>query len=124
MEENPIHKPRNSFRLEQNEQTVILVLGDIISATIALFVSMWIWSLGDSWLGLSTEFLINRIPGWFYLLPFFWAVLLVDSYDVRKGGNMKATLKSMSVSFVVAAIIYLVIYFASEPESLPRFGVA
>jgi len=124
MEENPTHKPRNSFRLEQNEQTLVLIFGDIIVATIALFASLWIWSLGDTWLGLSTEFLLNRIPAWFYLLPFFWVVLLVDSYDVRKGGNMKATLKSMSVSFVVAAIIYLVIYFASTPDSLPRYGVA
>ncbi len=124
MEENPTYKPRNRFRLEQNEQPLVLVIGDILTATVALFASLWLWSLGDTWLGLSKEFFLVRIPSWFYLLPLFWALLLVDSYDVRKGGNMKATLKSMSVSFVVAAIIYLVIYFASEPESLPRFAVA
>ncbi len=49
---------------------------------------------------------------------------MVDSYDVSKASNLKVTLKSLTVSFIVALLIYLIIYFASEPYSLPRFGVA
>jgi FlaA1/EpsC-like NDP-sugar epimerase len=49
---------------------------------------------------------------------------MADSYDIRKAGNLKLTLKSLGISLIASAAVYLVIYFASEPNSLPRFGVA
>src|SRR5690606_16072759 len=83
-----------------------------------------IWARGDTWLGLSIAFLRERIPVWFYFLPLLWMVLMADSYDIRKAGNLKLTLKSLGISLIASAAVYLVIYFASEPNSLPRFGVA
>jgi len=63
-------------------------------------------------------------PAWFYLLPFIWLILLVDTYDTRKSANLRQTLRGISMVFLVSVIAYLVIYFAAEPNSLPRLGVA
>ena len=116
--------PLDTFRLERTDQRLLLTLGDLFAALLALGASLLFWAKGDTWLGLSIEFLRTRIPGWFYLLPLFWLLLMVDSYDFRKAGNLKETLKSLSLSFLIAASLYLVIYFASDPDSLPRLGVA
>jgi len=117
-------KPQEQFRLARGEQRVLLVIGDFMAACFALGVALLFWAQGDTWFGLTLEFLRSRIPIWFYFMPLLWTLLMVDTYDVSKASNLKVTLKSLTVSFIVALVIYLIIYFASEPNSLPRFGVA
>lgn len=112
------------FRLKPSELRFILVLGDFLAASIALLIALYIWASGDSWYHFSVEFLKYRAPAWFYLLPFIWLILLVDTYDSRKSANLRQTLRGISMVFLGSAIIYLVIYFAAEPNSLPRLGVA
>jgi len=124
MEEKLNGRPNVKFRFERREQTLLLVIGDFIAALLALGIALLIWARGDTWLGLSVAFLRERIPAWFYFLPLLWMVLMADSYDIRKAGNLKSTLRSLGVSLIGCAAIYLVVYFASKPNSLPRFGVA
>ena len=124
MEEKLNGRPNGKFRFERREQTLLLVIGDFIAALLALGIALLIWARGDTWLGLSVAFLRERIPAWFYFLPLLWMVLMADSYDIRKAGNLKSTLRSLGVSLIGCAAIYLVVYFASKPNSLPRFGVA
>lgn len=124
MAEKSNNKSTGLFRLERGEQRALLVFGDLLVAILALVVAMLFWAEGDTWFGLTLEFLRTRIPGWFYFLPLLWMVLVVDSYDVRKSSNLITTLKTLAISFLVAIGIYLAIYFASPPNSLPRLGVA
>ena len=112
------------FRLKPSEQRFILVLGDFLAASIALLVALYVWASGDSWYRFSVEFLKYRAPAWFYLLPFIWLILLVDTYDTRKSANLRQTLRGIGLVFLGSVIVYLVIYFAVEPNSLPRLGVA
>ena len=112
------------IRLKLSEQRFILVLGDFLAATIALLVALYVWASGDSWYRFSVEFLKYRAPVWFYLLPFIWLILLVDTYDTRKSANLRQSLRGIGMVFLGSAIVYLVIYFAVEPYSLPRLGVA
>ena len=112
------------FRLKPSELRFILVLGDLLVASIALVISLYVWASGDSWYRFSAEFLKYRAPAWFYLLPLIWIILLVDTYDTRKSANLRQTLRGIGMVFLVSVIAYLVIYFAAEPNSLPRLGVA
>jgi len=112
------------FRLKPSEQHFILILGDLFAGTMALLIALYIWASGDSWYRFSIEFLKYRAPTWFYLLPVLWIILLADTYDARKSANMRQTLRGIGLVFLVSVIIYLVIYFAVEPNSLPRLGVA
>ncbi len=57
------------FRLKPSDLRVILVLGDLLAAAIALGISLYVWASGDSWYQFSVEFLKYRAPAWFYLLP-------------------------------------------------------
>ncbi|MDD2521870.1 MAG: sugar transferase [Anaerolineaceae bacterium] len=124
MKEDSTSPTKEKFRFERREQTLLLVLGDLFAAVLALGIALLIWAKGDTWLGLSLEFLRQRIPVWFYFLPLLWIILMADSYDIRKAGNLKSTLKSLGIALIASAAIYLVVYFASEPNSMPRFGIA
>ena len=87
------------IRLKLSEQRFILVLGDLLAATIALFVALYVWASGDSWYRFSVDFLKYRAPVWFYLLPLIWLILLVDTYDTRKSANLRQTLRGIGMVF-------------------------
>lgn len=111
-------------RLKLSEQRFLLVLGDFFAALLALLIALYVWGSGDSWYRFSIEFLKYRAPAWFYLLPVIWIILQVDTYDSQKSTNLRQTLRGIGLVFLASTIVYLVIYFAVEPNSLPRLGVA
>lgn len=112
-------------RLRPRERLTLMILGDVLFAGVALVASLYIWTLG------TPDFLFplpgrvwRSIPLWYYLLPLFWVVLLVDSYDWRTASHWKRTARAVVVAAVGGLVLYLVVYFTSPPRSLPRKGVA
>jgi len=91
---------------------------------VALFLGLYFWASGDAWMEFSLEFIIERPPFWFFLLPFFWVIFLVELYDVQRASNLKETLKGIGLATLIYSLVYLLVYFTSEPNSLPRRGVA
>ena len=79
------------WRLHTRERRTLLVLGDFLMAVIALMVALYFWALGEIFHDFSVEFLLERPPAWYYLLPFFWVVLLVELYDIHRAGNINDT---------------------------------
>lgn len=112
------------FRLGLTERRFIVLVGDLLASSLALLIALYVWASGDSWYRFSVEFLKYRAPAWFYLLPIIWILLLVDTYDTHKSTNMRQTLRGIGLVFLISVVIYLIIYFAVEPNSLPRLGVA
>ncbi len=117
-------KPHTQLRLKQREQKVILILVDLFIAIFALLLGLYFWAQRDSWFTFNIEFLKTRPPFWFYLLPFFWIILLLELYDLHKASRKRDTLLGVLFAAIIGAVIYLIIYFSSEPNSLPRRGVA
>lgn len=115
------------WRLHTRERRTVLVLGDFIVGLIALTAALVFWGRAERWLGLSVEFLIERVPAWFYLLPVFWLVLLVELYDLRRAGDLGATVRGLAAATLIGLGLYLLLffYFTDPPRSLlPRRGVA
>lgn len=112
------------WHLRAPERVAILLIGDLLMAGVALFLALYYWAAGDAWMEFSLEFIVTRPPFWFFLLPFFWIILLVELYDVRRAGSPRETIKGIGLGALIYALIYLLIYFSSEPNSLPRRGVA
>lgn len=117
------HSPTQRWRLVPSEQRFLLVLSDIIAGILALLLALFVWSLVDPSSQFSFEFLRNRIPLWFYLLPLIWVALLADSYDLRKANKLNDTVRSIGLATAIATIIYLIIYFTIKSTELPRLAV-
>ena len=75
-------KPQEQFRLARGEQRLLLVIGDFIAACLALGVALLFWAQGDTWFGLTLEFLRSRIPIWFYFCrssgPSYWSIPMMS----------------------------------------------
>jgi exopolysaccharide biosynthesis polyprenyl glycosylphosphotransferase len=113
------------FRLRPGERRIILLIGDAAMAAAALVVALYLWGQKD-WLGPSIMDLIGgeRIQPWFFLLPVLWMVLNVEMYDVRRAGHRSDTVKGVAIAAGVSLILYLFVFFISDPKTLPRRSVA
>jgi exopolysaccharide biosynthesis polyprenyl glycosylphosphotransferase len=112
------------FRLRPGERRIILLIGDAVMAASALLVALYMWGQKD-WLGPSfLELIGERIPPWFFVLPALWMVLNIEMYDIRRAGHRSETVKGVAIAAGVSLIIYLFVFFLSDPKSLPRRSVA
>ncbi len=112
------------FRLHPGERRIILLTGDAVMAASALFVALYMWGQKD-WLGPSLlELIGERIPPWFFFLPVLWMILNVEMYDIRRAGHRSDTVKGVAIAAAVSLVLYLFVFFLSDPKTLPRRSVA
>ncbi len=111
------------WSLHASERRFILLLGDAFVAALSLFGALYLWATQDAYMTFSWEFIRSRPEIWFFLLPVMWLLLLVELYDLTKANSTKETLKSIGLATVISVALYLIVYFTSEPNSLPRQGV-
>jgi exopolysaccharide biosynthesis polyprenyl glycosylphosphotransferase len=91
---------------------------------IGLVISLYFWSQRDQWFNFSLEFIKVRPAVWFYFLPLFWILLIVELYDIRRANRKNDTIRGVGIAAAISFAIYLLVFFISEPNSLPRIGVA
>jgi exopolysaccharide biosynthesis polyprenyl glycosylphosphotransferase len=89
---------------------------------IALLISLFFWAYADTTLEFSIEFL-RRTPLWFFLLPLFWPFLMAGLYEDHHARSFPKTLRAIALAAIIGMVLYMFIYFTSEPNSLPRIGV-
>jgi exopolysaccharide biosynthesis polyprenyl glycosylphosphotransferase len=119
MASDPTTRP-SRIHLRPSEQRAILFTGDVIVTILSFLLALYYWSYLDAQLEFTFRSVLERLPGWFYLLPFGWLILLVDLYDVHRAANLRDTIRGIAVAAIAGLIVYAVIYLLSAPGSLPR----
>jgi exopolysaccharide biosynthesis polyprenyl glycosylphosphotransferase len=123
---------RAYFRIRASEQRVILLLGDLIASTGAMFGSIYFWIqyrlyqlLGTGISQARAERLLEiNVPVWFYLLPVAWLLLMVELYDPHAAANWRRTTRGITGAAILGLLAYSVVFIISEdPNDLPRIGV-
>jgi len=113
----------NKWRLRPRERRTLLLLGDFAMAEMALIIAIYVWSIADIYQAFSVNF-ISRLPSWFFLLPFLWPLLMARLYEEHRARSPEQTLRNIAFSALIGLGMYMVFYFTSKPNSLPRIGVA
>ena len=116
---------KTTWRLKPGEQRLLLVFGDLLMASLALLVGIYIWWAGDAWLQVfDLEFFRLRVQNWFYILPLGWILLLIETYDLHRAANWTRTVRAILLAGLVALLIYLSIYFLADvPGKVNRRAV-
>jgi exopolysaccharide biosynthesis polyprenyl glycosylphosphotransferase len=114
---------KKPVRIRSAEQRFILIIGDLLVAVAALWIALYFWAAKDAWLKFSLEFLQSRPEPWFWFLPLAWLILMVELYDTQRASRLSDTLRGIAIVALISAMLYLVVYFTSGRNSLPRRGV-
>jgi len=112
------------WRITDRERRVILFIGDMLMAAAALVIALYFWAMEDQWMDFTWQFLQERPPDWYYTLPIFWLVFIIELYDPKRASRRNDTVRGLVTSTIIATVAYLAVFFISEPKSLPRRGVA
>ena len=127
MADSRLVKKSNPLQLRLAERRLLLVVGDFLMAGIALIAALVFWGSTMRFIDFNIAFLRERVPIWFYFLPFIWVLLLTEIYDIHNAGNWKRTLRGVLIAAVIGLGLYLIVYiiYVGPPRSaLPRLGVA
>lgn len=110
-------------QLRLTERRLLLMTGDAISIAIAVFAALVIWAWVDGH-PFTLEFAAPQIF-WFGLFMVAWFVLAGanDFYDLQIAANLAALVQRMALMQLQMMLLYLCIYFLSEPHSLPRLFI-
>ncbi len=114
---------KKQWRIRVRERRFILLVGDIFVGYLSVLIAIFFWAKRD-WLSFSMAFVNQRAPVWFYFLPILWIIMMMDLYDISRANRRKDTLQGVATSALISSLLYMVIFFISEPNSLPRRGVA
>ncbi|NMB89969.1 MAG: sugar transferase, partial [Chloroflexi bacterium] len=118
-----VHRPI-FWRLKQGERKTLLFIGDLLAILLSIFIAFYFWAVQDNFFDFGAAFVRERIPNWFYLLPVFWMLLMVEQYDLRRASRRKETFTGIGIAALVTLGIYLLVFFVAEKGTLPRLGVA
>ena len=115
-----------AWRLGIGERRVLLIIGDFVMACAALAFALYYWAaaIDVGSVRAAVDFLQLRPPTWFYFLPLFWLILLVETYNPHRTSNWRETLTGLLTAALLGMGVYVLFYFTADPGSLPRLGVA
>ena len=109
------------LHLRLGERRLLLILGDAAAASVATYLALMLWAQFD-WLGWTPEFVQGR-AAWFVALPLVWLLLMVNQYDVHRASSWRSTAQGVILAAGAGIVLYLLVYFSSQPGSLPRRGI-
>ena len=120
---SPSPKNRSWLQLRISERRLLLMAGDAIAIIFGVYVSLGIWAYVAEY-PFTLEFILPQ-TFWFGMLTIVWFILAGanDFYDLQVASNLLASFQRLILMQLQMMIVYLLIYFLSEPESLPRLFI-
>jgi hypothetical protein len=97
----------NPWKLRPGERRYLLMLGDFFMAIASLLISLVYWGSSVRFIEFDQQFLLERVPLWFYLLPFIWVVLLIELYDVHRAGSWSSTIRGVATAALILSLIHI-----------------
>ncbi len=121
MSEN--HNHRRGWQLPISERRLLIGFGDLLAVNAAVLISLRIWSIvGERHFGWA--FILSQFH-WFIILSLLWLVLATsnDFYNLDLSANwLRSQGRQLTITLQLL-IVYLVIFFLSPRDALPRLFI-
>ena len=107
--------------LRISERKTLLVFIDLLLVNGATLFSLWLWTMRDPLRPFSQEFILSQAP-WFLSLTVLWLLLasVNDFYELKTAASFVASAFTLLRITAFMLLVYLLIYFFSPRDSLPR----
>ncbi len=122
-EEN--HRPRRSrgMQLPAAERRLVLAFGDLIAVNVSVLIALRVWAIVGG-IAFDFPFILSQFH-WFLILSALWLILasVNDFYDLTVTAHWWLSLSRLVQITLLLLIVYLVIFFFSPRDALPRLFV-
>ena len=116
--------PLPKLPLRISERKTLLVFIDLLLVNGATLLALWLWTRRDPWRSLSQDFVLSQAH-WFLFLTALWLLLasVNDFYELKTAANFAASAFTLLRITAFMLLVYILIYFLSTRNSLPRLFV-
>jgi exopolysaccharide biosynthesis polyprenyl glycosylphosphotransferase len=116
--------PKRRLQLQISERRALLMAGDIAAVFLSVLIGLFIWTRVDQRLDFTLEFIIAQSM-WFVLLAALWVLLASanDFYELRIAARRGVTLRRLLLITLQTWVVYVLVFFLSEPGTLPRLFI-
>jgi exopolysaccharide biosynthesis polyprenyl glycosylphosphotransferase len=106
--------------LQIAERKTLLIVGDGLLLNLALLAGLWLGAERSRW-PFTTLFVVERFY-WFVGLTILYLLLAAanDAHSPRTTSDLATSFLALGITIGETLLVYLVLYFLSEPSSLPR----
>ena len=114
---------RRTFRIPISERRLLLGIGDIVAVNLSVLAALRIWAyVGQK--GFNWPFVASQLV-WFVVLSLVWIVLASANnfYDLALTARWAKSQQRLLVITVQLLVIYLLIFFFSDRDALPRLFI-
>lgn len=122
-ENRKANKHRRGWQLPISERRLLIGFGDLVAVNAAVLISLRIWSVvGERQFG--WVFILSQFH-WFIILSLLWLILATsnDFYNLDLTANwLRSQGRQLAITLQLL-IIYLVIFFLSPRDALPRLFI-
>lgn len=120
---SPSPKNRSWLQLRISERRLLLMGGDALAIVTAVYIALGIWAFVADY-PFTLDFILPQ-TFWFGILTIVWFVLAGanDFYDLQIASRLTSSFQRLALVQLQMLIVYLLIYFLSKPESLPRLFI-
>lgn len=116
----PRPSTKRRIQLRLSERRLLMMAGDALSIIAAILIALFIWAVvGER--NFDLPFLLEQVL-WFVILPSLWFLLATanDYYDLSHAADRVASLTRLVLITLQLIVVYVVVFFFSEPNTLPR----
>lgn len=121
-EVNDITK-RPALPLQISERRTLLLTIDLVLVNLAVLaaLAMWTWRSSDVF---SASFVLSQIH-WFVFITALWLITatITNLYDLGVAMDAMTSLHSLAWTIGLSLLVYMLIYFASPRDALPRLFI-
>jgi exopolysaccharide biosynthesis polyprenyl glycosylphosphotransferase len=114
--------PNGRMQLQLSQRRLLLTVGDILAVCASVLLALFVWSVVGRRL-LTPSFVLAQAH-WFIIFTCVWLLLASanDFYDLRivAEGQRGAAFRRLLVITLQMLVIYLLIFFFSPRDALPR----
>lgn len=120
---SPMPRRTRRLQLQISERKLVLAAGDLLAVSAAVLIALriWTWVSTEAY---TLDFVVGQ-AGWFVLLGGLWLLLARanDFYDLRVAANRGRTLQRLLWITSQLIVIYVLIFFFSPRDALPRLFI-
>lgn len=120
---SPSPRSRRRLQLRISERRLLLMLGDTVAVALSVLLALYVWSQVAQ-RAFTAEFVVPQLH-WFLILIALWLLLAAanDFYDLLVAARRFASLQRLLVITIQLIGIYLLIFFLSPRDALPRLFI-
>ncbi len=110
-------------QMQISERKLVIAAGDILAVFVAVLISLRIWAFVGK-INFTLDFVLaNGV--WFVFLAVLWVLLARanDFYDLRIAASLSKTLNKLLIIEAQLLIFYLIVFFISPRDALPRLFI-